>query len=105
MAKADGVSMIQETMYDNRFSYANELIRMGASVKVDGRTAIVEGVDILYGAPVTANDLRGGAALLIASLSAQGDTEIYGIKHIDRGYEGLESKLTALGAKVQRVAE
>jgi UDP-N-acetylglucosamine 1-carboxyvinyltransferase len=105
MAKADGVSMIQETMYDNRFGYANELIRMGASVKVDGRTAIVEGVDILYGAPVTANDLRGGAALLIASLSAQGDTEIYGIKHIDRGYEGLESKLTALGAKVQRVAE
>jgi len=105
MAKAEGVSMIQETMYDNRFGYANELIRMGASVKVDGRTAIVEGVDTLYGAPVTANDLRGGAALLIASLSAQGDTEIHGIKHIDRGYEGLERKLTALGAKVQRVSE
>ncbi len=105
MAKADGVSVIQETMYDNRFGYANELIRMGASVKVDGRTAIVEGVETLYSAPVTANDLRGGAALIIASLGAQGETEIFGIQHIDRGYEGMERKLSALGAKVTRVTE
>jgi len=103
MARADGISMIQETIYDNRFGYANELIRMGASIKVDGRTAIIEGVDRLFGAPVTAIDLRAGAAMVVAGLSAQGKTDVYGVDHIERGYERLVDKLVGLGAEVSLV--
>lgn len=103
MARADGISVVQETIYDNRFGYANELVRMGASIRVDGRTAIVEGVERLYGAPVRAGDLRGGAALVIAGLSAKGTTEVYGVEHIDRGYERMEEKLSAAGADIRRV--
>lgn len=103
MAVADNVSVIQESIYDNRFGFVNELMKMGANIKVDGRTAIVEGVDHLTGAPVTARDLRGGAALLIAGLSAQGATEIYGAHHLDRGYERIEQKVSALGGHIARV--
>lgn len=103
LAGAEGVGVIQENIYDNRFGYANELIRMGARIKVDGRTAIVEGVEKLYGAPVRATDLRGGAALVVAGLGAEGRTSVYGIYHIDRGYELIENKLLTLGASVERV--
>lgn len=103
LARADGVGVIQENIYDNRFGYANELIRMGARIKVDGRTAIVEGVEKLYGAPVRATDLRGGAALVVAGLGAEGRTSVYGVYHIDRGYELIENKLLTLGASVKRV--
>ncbi|MGE5484040.1 MAG: UDP-N-acetylglucosamine 1-carboxyvinyltransferase [Ignavibacteriales bacterium] len=100
MARADGISVVQETIYDNRFGYANELIRMGASIKVDGRTAIVEGVPKLFGAPVKATDLRAGAAMVIAGLAAEGKTEVYGIEHILRGYEHLVDKYRSVGAEI-----
>lgn len=103
MARADGISVIQETIYDNRFGYANELVRMGASIRVDGRTAIVEGVERLYGAPVRAGDLRAGAALVLAGLSAKGTTEVYGVEFIDRGYEDMAKKLASVGADIVRV--
>ncbi len=99
-ARADGVSVIQETIYDNRFGYVNELIRMGASIKVDGRTAIVEGMPTLYGAPVHANDLRAGAALVIAGLGAEGETSVYRMEHVERGYDSMLDKLQAVGASV-----
>jgi UDP-N-acetylglucosamine 1-carboxyvinyltransferase len=100
MTRADGISVVQETIYDNRFGYANELIRMGANIKVDGRTAIVEGVSRLFGAPVRASDLRAGAAMIIAGLAAEGRTEIYGIEHILRGYERVVEKYGSLGADI-----
>lgn len=103
LARSTGVSVVQESMYDNRLGYASELIKMGAKIKVEGRTAIVEGVPRLVGAPVTTNDLRAGASLVVAGLSAEGTTEIYGLEIIDRGYELMEEKLSALGAKVFRV--
>jgi UDP-N-acetylglucosamine 1-carboxyvinyltransferase len=103
MATAENVSLIQESMYDNRFGFINELVKMGANVRVDGRTAIVEGVDHLMGSPVTAHDLRAGAALLVAALSARGVTEIYGIEHLDRGYERIEEKVSGLGGCIARV--
>ncbi|HHW18025.1 MAG TPA: UDP-N-acetylglucosamine 1-carboxyvinyltransferase [Firmicutes bacterium] len=103
LARSTGVSVVQESMYDNRLGYVSELIKMGAKIKVEGRTAIVEGVPRLVGAPVTTNDLRAGASLVVAGLSAEGTTEIYGLEIIDRGYELMEEKLSALGAKVFRV--
>ncbi len=102
MCRARGVSVVQETLFENRFGYANELIRMGASIRVDGRTAIVEGVEKLYGAPVRASDLRGAAALVVAGLSAQGRTIVEGTYHLDRGYAAMVQKLQALGARVAR---
>ncbi|QUL97879.1 MAG: UDP-N-acetylglucosamine 1-carboxyvinyltransferase [Candidatus Fermentithermobacillus carboniphilus] len=103
LARSTGVSVVQESMYDNRLGYVSELIKMGAKIKVEGRTAIVEGVPRLVGAPVTTNDLRAGASLVVAGLSAEGTTEIYGLEIIDRGYELIEEKLSAIGAKVFRV--
>ncbi len=105
MSTADGVSVVHETLYDNRFGYANELLRMGAKIKVDGRTAVVEGVEHLLGAPVRANDLRAGAALTIAALSAEGRSDIYGVHHIMRGYEDMLGKLRAMGAQVVTKSE
>jgi len=90
-------------MYDNRLGYFSELIKMGAKIKVEGKTAIVEGVPRLVGAPVRTSDLRAGASLVVAGLSAEGVTEIYGVEIIDRGYEFIEDKLRALGACVKRV--
>ncbi|MDD4238695.1 MAG: UDP-N-acetylglucosamine 1-carboxyvinyltransferase [Desulfotomaculaceae bacterium] len=97
-----GTSMITETVFENRFMHANELKRMGARIKIEGRTAVVQGVPRLTGAPVKATDLRAGAALVLAGLAADGRTEIGNIFHIDRGYDRLEEKLRGLGADIQR---
>lgn len=100
---ADGTSMITETMFENRFMQARELIRMGANIKTDGRCAVVEGTEFLTGAEVKATDLRAGAALIIAGLCAKGETTIVDIYHIDRGYVMIEEKLKKLGADIKRV--
>ena len=101
-AKADGGSIFTETIFENRFRHVPELIRMGADITVEGRTAVVSGVPALCGARVSATDLRGGAALTIAGLCADGKTDVDGIAHIDRGYERLELALTQLGADIVR---
>lgn len=99
---AKGTSLVTENVWDSRFKYIDELKRMGAKVSVDGRVAAVEGCESLTGAPVSATDLRAGAALVIAGLMARGVTEIYNIKYIDRGYENLEEKFRNLGAQIAR---
>ncbi|MGE5484953.1 MAG: UDP-N-acetylglucosamine 1-carboxyvinyltransferase [Ignavibacteriales bacterium] len=105
MCIADGISVITETIFESRFNQAEELRRMGASIKTEGRTAVVRGVDMLFGARVEAFDLRGGASLTLAGLAAEGVTTIEGIHHMDRGYDGFDRKLSALGACVERVHE
>ena len=100
---ASGMNIITEGVWDNRFRYVDELIKMGASIRVTGRTAIIEGVPTLTGAPIKAGDLRAGAALVIAGLSAQGRTEIEGVNYIERGYENMVEKLRALGADISAV--
>jgi UDP-N-acetylglucosamine 1-carboxyvinyltransferase len=102
-AVAEGTAIIRETIFENRFMHAVELIRLGADIRIDGNTAFVKGVAKLDGATVMATDLRASASLVIAGLVAQGETLIERIYHLDRGYEGLEQKLAALGARVQRV--
>lgn len=102
LLRADGTSVVTETVFESRFRVADELRRMGASLHVDGRTAIVRGVPRLTGAWVEAHELRGGAALVIAALSAEGESRIDGVAHIDRGYERIEEKLKALGARIRR---
>ena len=99
---AKGTSIVTENVWDNRFKYVGELNRMGAKVSVEGRIATVDGCPYLNGAPVSATDLRAGAALVIAGLMAHGVTEIYNLKYIDRGYEEFEEKLRALGAQITR---
>lgn len=99
---AKGTSIITETIFENRFKHVDELTRMGAKIKVEGRTAIIRGVPKLTGAIVAALDLRAGAALVLAALAAEGISEIENVFHIDRGYEGLERKLHSLGAKIVR---
>lgn len=103
MSVADGTSVIIETVFENRFMHVDELKRMGANIKIDGRSAIIEGTKGLMGAPVKATDLRAGAALILTGLVSDGPTEISDIYHIDRGYTDIESKLTKLGAKIYRV--
>ncbi|MEG6572626.1 UDP-N-acetylglucosamine 1-carboxyvinyltransferase [[Clostridium] cellulosi] len=100
---ASGTSIITEGVWDNRFRYVDELKRMGANIQVDGKIAVIEGVDHLTGAPVKATDLRAGAALLIAGLVARGTTEIEDIQHIERGYENVDKKFSALGAEIKRI--
>ncbi len=102
LSVAKGTSIVTENVWDNRFKYTGELNRMGANVSVDGRIDTVEGTPYLTGAPVSATDLRAGAALVIAGLMAHGVTEIYNLKYIDRGYEGFEDKLRKLGAQITR---
>ncbi|MCL2839779.1 MAG: UDP-N-acetylglucosamine 1-carboxyvinyltransferase [Defluviitaleaceae bacterium] len=102
MATASGTSIITETVFENRFMQVGELKRMGAEIKIESRSAIVEGVDILTGTQVAASDLRAGAALVLAALRAEGSTEITGIHHIDRGYDRLDEQLNKLGAKIKR---
>ena len=97
---AKGTSIINEGIFDNRFRYADELRRMGADISVDGKVAVIQGVDHLTGAPVKATDLRAGAALIIAALSADGVTEIEDIYHIERGYDNMDGKLRAMGADI-----
>lgn len=98
---AHGTSYVTETLYEDRFRFVPELVRMGAQIRVEGRTAIVKGVDRLYGAPVEATDIRAGAALVLAGLAAEGETTIYGMEHVQRGYEKLEQKLQSLGAQAK----
>lgn len=106
MSVASGTSMITETLFESRFRFIDEIRRMGAQVRlVDDRVAIVEGCDGLWGAPVTATDLRAGAALIVAGLLADGTTTITNIKYIDRGYERIDEKLKELGADIARVYE
>jgi UDP-N-acetylglucosamine 1-carboxyvinyltransferase len=102
LSTSDGVSTITENVFENRFILADELGRMGADIRIEGHHAVVKGVSRLSGAPVHAPDLRAGAALVCAALAADGDTVISGVGHIDRGYEGLENKLRALGARIER---
>jgi UDP-N-acetylglucosamine 1-carboxyvinyltransferase len=104
LACAEGTSYVTETLYDDRFRFASELARMGAHLRVEGRTAIVEGTPRLFGAPVEATDIRAGAALILAGLGAVGETTVYGLEHVERGYERLEQKLLGLGADI-RVGE
>ncbi len=99
---AKGTSVFTETVFENRYMHVDELRRMGAKIKIEGRTAIVEGVDKLTGAPVKATDLRAGAALVLAGLAAGGKTEIINLHHLDRGYEQLENKLRGVGADIVR---
>lgn len=100
LTMANGTSIVTESMFDNRFRYVDELRRMGADISVDGKVAIIEGVEHLTGAPVKASDLRAGAALIIAGLATAGTTEIEDIFHIERGYEDMEVKLRNLGADI-----
>src|SRR5690606_20832542 len=102
LTKADGTSIVTDTIYSARFKHIDELRRMGANIKVEGSSAIINGPTQLEGAKVKATDLRAGAALIVAGLMANGITEVYGLEHIDRGYEHLIEKLTSLGAKVWR---
>lgn len=102
MCLAEGTSVITETVFENRFKHADELRRMGAQIKVEGRTAVVKGSPVLFGALVEATDLRSGAALVLAGLAAEGVTTVEDCCHIDRGYERLEAKLGGLGARIER---
>lgn len=105
LATAEGNSFIMENIFENRFNHVPELAKMGASISISSRTATVEGVEKLYGAPLCASDLRAGAALVIAALAAEGESTISQIYFIDRGYEFLEQKLRALGADITRIEE
>lgn len=105
MTQADGRCEIHETVFENRFQHAPELVRMGAAIQVDGGRAWVEGPRPLSGAHVMATDLRASACLVLAGLVAEGTTTVHRIYHLDRGYEGMETKLQALGARVERTAE
>ena len=100
---ADGTSHVTETIFENRFMHVQEMSRLGASIDVQGNTAMVKGVDKLFGAPVMATDLRASASLVIAGLVAEGETLIERIYHLDRGYDQMERKLSAVGAKIERV--
>jgi len=103
MSKAEGNSIAVETIFENRFLYVPELIRMGANIKIDGRSAVIEGKERLNGAKVKATDLRAGASLILAGLVSEGITSITDIYHIERGYDGIDKKLKALGANIERV--
>ncbi len=103
LSVVSGTSTVTESVWDNRFKYVDELKRLGANITVNGRTAYIEGVESLSGAPVCATDLRAGAGMVIAALMAEGETQITSIYHIDRGYEKLEEKFVALGADIKRV--
>ena len=103
LATVEGTSTAREGVWDNRFRYTNELMRMGAKIHVEGKLAVIDGVPGLTGARVKATDLRAGAAMIIAGLAAEGVTDIGDIYHIDRGYENFEAKFVALGADIKRV--
>jgi UDP-N-acetylglucosamine 1-carboxyvinyltransferase len=105
LCTAHGTSVLNETIFENRFMHAPELIRMGAQVDVTGGTATVTGVDKLKGAPVMATDLRASVSLILAGLAAEGETVVSRVYHLDRGYERLEEKLSGIGAQIERVKE
>ena len=103
LAIAKGTSILSESVWDNRFQYVGQLLRMGANIQVDGKIAVIEGVDHLTGVKVKATDLRAGAAMIIAGLVAQGQTVVEKTQYVDRGYENIVEKLSALGADIRRV--
>jgi len=103
LSVAKGTSVVIETVFENRFMHISELVRMGANIKIEGHSAVVQGVDLLEGAQVRATDLRAGAALILAGLVAEGTTEIGNTYHIDRGYVEIENKLRSLGANIERM--
>ena len=103
LCTSGGSSVVSETIYESRFKYAEELLRMGANIRVMDRIAIIEGVDRLTGCRVHAPDLRAGAALVVAALGCEGVAEISGVRFIDRGYDRMEEKLRSLGAHIERV--
>jgi UDP-N-acetylglucosamine 1-carboxyvinyltransferase len=103
MSVADGVSVITETIFENRFMHAQELDRMGAQIQLEGNRAVVRGARELSGAPVMATDLRASVSLILAGLVASGSTEVSRVYHLDRGYDHIEEKLSKLGAQVERV--
>ncbi len=103
LSVANGTSIINESIWESRFQYTAELNKMGANITAQGKTAVFEGVDTLSGAPVYASDLRAGAALIIAGIIANGETDLYNLNHIDRGYECIEDKFRKLGANIKRV--
>ena len=105
LSLADGTSIINESIWESRFQYTQELNKMGAQITAQGKTAIFEGVKNLSGAPVYSTDLRAGAALIIAGTAANGITEVYNLEHIDRGYENIEEKFRSIGANIERVTE
>jgi UDP-N-acetylglucosamine 1-carboxyvinyltransferase len=102
---AKGASVLTETIFENRYMHVPELARMGADIQVRGRTAVVRGVDKLVGAPVMATDLRASMSLILAGLAAEGETQVQRVYHLDRGYERLEEKLSAVGADIERVSD
>jgi UDP-N-acetylglucosamine 1-carboxyvinyltransferase len=105
LVSAEGTSVITETIFENRFMHALELLRMGADIAMKGPTAVVRGVSRLSGAPVMATDLRASSSLVLAGLAAENTTEVQRVYHLDRGYEGLDSKLRSLGARIERVPD
>ncbi|MGI8555252.1 MAG: UDP-N-acetylglucosamine 1-carboxyvinyltransferase, partial [Pyrinomonadaceae bacterium] len=105
MTQAEGASVITETIFENRFMHASELIRMGANIDISGNTATVHGKTPLSGAPVLASDLRASASLVLAALCAAGETLIDRVYHIDRGYETIVKKLNAVGADIERITD
>src|SRR5207245_1776440 len=104
MTRARGTSRITETIFENRFMHVQELVRLGARIRLDGECAIVEGVQALKGAPVMATDLRASVSLVIAALAAEGETMVNRVYHLDRGFERLEDKLSACGAQISRIS-
>jgi len=102
MTLAEGTSVVHESIFENRFMHVQELARMGAVIRLDGNTAVVNGVENLSGAPVMATDLRASASLVLAGLAAEGATTVARVYHIDRGYERIEEKLGKLGANIMR---
>jgi UDP-N-acetylglucosamine 1-carboxyvinyltransferase len=105
MATAEGIAFITETIFENRFMHAQELARMGANIRLEGRQAIVAGASELTGAQVIASDLRASASLVLAALVAKGETLIDRVYHLDRGYEKIEQKLARAGARIERIKE
>jgi UDP-N-acetylglucosamine 1-carboxyvinyltransferase len=104
LGKAAGISMVTERVFENRFGVAEELEKFGVRLKVQDQSAMIYGDDLLHGTTVQATDLRGGAALIVAGLMAEGETHILGVSHIDRGYEHPEQLLCSLGAEIKRRA-
>lgn len=102
LSVARGTSIVIETIFENRYKYVDELLKMGANIKIEGRIAVIKGVRKLIGANVTARDLRGGAALVLAGLVAEGETVVSGVKHIERGYEDIDVKLLQIGALIKK---
>ncbi len=104
MSRADGMSQIRETIFENRFMHVQELARLGAKIRLDGDLAVVEGCPVLKGAPVMATDLRASVSLVIAALAAEGETMVHRVYHLDRGFEALEKKLARCGAEIERIS-